>query len=504
MSTITNKRREARTNDHATAYREPTWTCGDGECFSDTGNGARLAANRAGVLRYVPAWGWLTYEGGAWRRDSGSTRVMEQARDVLRAMAAEHLGCGTNHEQTEWLRHIKYSFNHVEQMVRAARTTPALAADVADFDTDPMLLNVQNGTLDLRTGALRPHDPTDLLTKQANVVYDPTATAPAWDAFLSAVFGGDTDLIAWVQKALGYSLTGDTREQVFFLCYGSGANGKSTLFEAVRAVLGDYASPLKADALMDSGFRSGAAADPELSALVGARFVTAAEPREPGGHKAPRLDTGRIKALTGGDAIQVRELYGKPFTLVPHLKLWMAVNNRPEVPESTVGIWRRIRLIPFEQSFEGREDRTMPLTLRREGSGILHWLVEGVRRWQQDDVGLGDPPAAVREATGDYRSREDEYQPFFTDALVRDKPTSAVRLDTAWRAFQQWKKANPYATEWVKDSRGLARIAEGHGLPKRRRTRDPHKGQFELVGCRLAVELADDDDDDDDAEDAAA
>lgn len=261
-------------------YREPDFA-NEGECFTDVGNGERLALNCHGAIGYAPEWGWLVYHQGAWRRDAGEAGVTEQAKGVLRGMTLAHVDAASKADRDQWHRHIRYSFNHVPQMVHAARAIPGIAATVADFDSDPWLLNVQNGTLDLRTGQCRAHDPAQRLTKQAQVTYDPTATAPTWERFLDDIFLGDTDLSGWVQRALGYSLTGDMREQAFFLCYGSGANGKSTFLEAVRGVVGDYGAPLKADALMDAAFR-GNGADPELAALVGARYVTAQEPHERG------------------------------------------------------------------------------------------------------------------------------------------------------------------------------------------------------------------------------
>ena len=398
-------------------YSEPTFL-NEQEPFTDTGNGERLAVNHAQHLRYVPQWGWLYYATGAWRRDVDSTFVAEQAKATLRQMAAAHLGNGTKADQDNWHRHIRYSFNNVEKMVRSARTVKDVAAKLDAFDTDPWQFNCANGVLNLKTGAFEPHDPALLLAKQSPVSYDPTATCPTWQRFLTEIFCERPDLIRWVQKALGYSLTGSTREQVFFVCYGGGWNGKSVLRELIAYILGDYAKPLKADALMDNPYRNGSGADPELAALVGARYVSAAEPRERGRDKAPVLDTGRVKELTGGDTLQVRELYGMPFSFQPQFKLWLSVNNRPEVPENTLGIWRRIRLVPFEANFEGRADQELPDKLRPEAPGILNWLLAGCRLWQQE--GLGALPQAVREATREYHEHEDEYAPFFDEVLCRD------------------------------------------------------------------------------------
>jgi len=436
--------------------------------FTDTGNAQRLARLYGWRLRYVPEWGWLAYSGGRWVRQADG-HAMQCAKACVREMLQEAATCAEGRRQMDLLDHARRSLSEprLQAMLRLARSEPGIAAQLHDFDADPYLLNVLNGTLDLHTGELRDHQPADLLTKMAHVTFDPQGTAPRWDQFLGEVFRSDQDLIAYVQRALGYTLTGDTSEQVFFTCFGSGANGKSTLLGVMMRILGDYAKPLKADALMSNPYGNGSSANPEIAALVGARFVTAQEP------KGGELDTPKVKELTGGDPMQVRELHKMPFTLVPLFKLWMSTNERPTVRETTTGIWRRIRLIPFTVSFEGRREEGLSEKLASEASGILNWLLAGCLAWQRD--GLGDA-TAVKDATREYREEEDEYLAFFEDVLVPDED-GRVEQKVAYEAFLQWQRANgvPYLSD-----KEFPKRAEARNYRKQRAN-----GKRWLRGCHL-------------------
>jgi putative DNA primase/helicase len=441
------------------------------DACTDTGNAKRLALAYGRVLRFVPEWGcWVAYQDGVWRRHA-TALARQYARATVEAIhqeASAALAAGDVTRYDQLTRHLTRSFSagRLKALLDVAQTD--LTAHPTDFDRDPWLLNVQNGTLDLRTGTLHPHQPEDLLTRQAPVTFDASATAPAWNTFLSEVFYSDAALIGYVQRALGYSCTAETREQAFFLCYGAGANGKTTLLNAVAQVLGAYWKPLKADVLMARP--SGAAGpDPELASLVGARLVTAQEP-----HGAT-LDTPRLKELTGSDAIQVRELRRAPFTFIPHFKLWLSANERPAVPERTVGIWRRIRLLPFTVSFRGRENRALPGLLAAEAPGILTWLLAGVQAWLDD--GLGMVPA-VAEATAAYQAEEDAYFAFFHDVLVPASREEAVRLKAAYAAYEAWAMQADAPELSIQE---FAKEAEAHGATKVKR-----QGLRWLRGCTLS------------------
>jgi putative DNA primase/helicase len=290
-------------------------------------------------------------------------------------------------------------------MVRLAQSEPGVPVRLEELDTDPWRLNVPNGTLDLRTGALHPARPADLLTKLAGVAYDPTAPCPQWERFLGTVLNQDADLIRFLQKALGYTLTGDTREQCLFLLYGTGANGKSTLLTTVRKVCGDYARQTPTETLL---LKRGDAIGNDVARLCGARFVVAVEAE--GGR---RLAEVLVKQLTGGDTVAVRYLYQEAFEYAPTFKLFLAVNHKPVVQGTDNAIWRRMRLIPFAVTIPiEAQDRELGDKLQTELPGILRWMVEGCLAWQREGLGI---PQAVQSATEGYRGEQDVLAQFLTE-----------------------------------------------------------------------------------------
>jgi putative DNA primase/helicase len=231
---------------------------------------------------------------------------------------------------------------------------------------------------DLQKGELRDFNRHDRITKQGGLEYDPATRCPRWLAFLEHVMGGDTKMVAFLKRAAGYTLTGETSEQCFFLLHGSGANGKSTFLEVLRRLLGSYGRPTEFKTLVDSNRNDGVRND--LAALQGLRLVTAVET-----NRGRRFDEALIKQLTGGDEITARYLYGEFFDFYPTFKLWLAVNHKPEIRGVDEGIWRRVVLIPFEVTIPPA-DQVKDLAaklLEDEGSAIMAWAVEGTRAWQR-------------------------------------------------------------------------------------------------------------------------
>lgn len=461
---------------HTTTPRDMSST---DEELTDTGNAVRFAREYGDMLKYVPQWGWLAYCDGKWHRDAEGAAT-QCAKDCIRRLQRDAVEVDDTGRRDRLLAHAVRSFaeHKLRAMLNLAQSEPGIAAKVEDFDTHPWLFNVRNGTIDLRSGELCDHDPADLLTQQSPVEYDPDAEAQRWEAFLEDIFSDDAELVAYVQRALGYCLTGETREQCYFNPYGSGGNGKSTMLGAVAFVMGDYAGPLKADALVARSFHSGGGPDPELAALVGKRLVIAQEPRDGG-----KLDTARVKALTGGDALQVHAKHGHPFTLVPQFKLWFSTNGRPEVSETSEGIWRRIRSIPFTARFatkpedgDGKRQANDKLLeeLREEAPGILAWLVRGALAWQHEKLGTAE---AVSSATRAYREDSDPYLGFFMEMLVHDASSRGVELAQARIAYEEWQMREHAPFLGRND---FSRQLEAHGFIVR-----PSNGKRWVRACHL-------------------
>ncbi len=301
-----------------------------------------------------------------------------------------------------------------------------------EFDRDDLLLNVENGTLDLQSLTLREHRREDRITKLAPVRLEPAATCTHWLAFLERIYGGDRELIEFVQRAAGYSLTGETGEQVLFLLHGSGANGKSTLLETLLAMLGDYARPTEFRTLLSR--ENSEAVRNDLAALCGLRMVTAVEVG-----RGKRLDEATVKQLTGGDTITARKLYQEFFDFRPRHKLWLAANVKPEIRGTDEAIWRRVLLIPHEVTIPPDErDRGLPSKLRDELPGILNWAIEGLRAWRANGLA---PPERVRAATAEYREEMDILGDFIAAKCVLDAkayaPTGALYTD-----YESWCRDN--------------------------------------------------------------
>src|SRR5258706_5993433 len=316
-------------------------------------------------------------------------------------------------------------------MVKVAETGPAIATTPDQFDRDPWLLNVQNGTIDLRTGTLKSHDPHDLITKVAPRAFDPDARSAVWEQFLADVFLGDAEMIDFMQRTIGYTLTGSTQEHAFYIAWGSGRNGKSTLFGAVGKVLGHYAATTPAQTILHRDRTGGIPND--IAALAGARMVSVSKT-----DSGMALNIGLIKHLTGGDRVTARFLYREAFTYTPQMKFWLMTNNKPDIPESTKAIWARIKLIPFENDFTGREDRTMDAKLDEAGDAILAWAVAGCQSWLRD--GLHEP-AKVQAATQSYKEEQDLLAEFVDETCDLGSELE-VKARVLYKAYQAWSQSN--------------------------------------------------------------
>lgn len=394
--------------------------------FSDVGNSHRLVAAHGADLHYVPQWGeWLVWDGRRWQRDTRG-EVYERAKRVAASLFEElpRLPHDEKKAAAKWAL-ASESVQRVEAMVRLARTAPGIPVEPHELDASPWLLNVRNGTVDLRTGEKRSHDRDDLITKLAGTNYRQHADAPIFLAFLESILP-DPDLRTFLQRFFGYCLTGAVSEHVLVVAYGGGSNGKSTLARAIQQVMGEYAMEADTDLLL-----ARRDAHPTgVADLLGARFVVAQEVEE-----GRRLNESQVKQLTGGDRIKARHMRQDFFEFDPTHKLMLATNHRPVVRGTDHAIWRRLKLVPFEVTIEReQQDRELPGRLRNEGPGILRWMIAGCVDWHQ--AGLTDPHA-VRIATDTYRADMDVLGAFMADRCVTGdefRATSRALYDT----YTEW------------------------------------------------------------------
>jgi putative DNA primase/helicase len=321
------------------------------------------------------------------------------------------------------------SLTRLRAMLELAKSN-LLIADYGDWDTNLFLLGVPNGVVDLKSGTLRPGTPGDRITFNTGVEYDPNATAPNWEKFLLSTFGGNEELLGYVHRAFGYSLTGSTDEQVIFIPFGSGANGKSTLIDAIKSVVGDYGFNLPFTSF-DVKNRSSIPSD--IAALPGRRFVTAVEAPE-----GISLDEAKIKSLTGGDLTTARDLYGKWEQFRPVAKIWLVVNHLPLVNDDSAGMRRRLVVIPFDQDFSQSGDPKLPEKLRDETKGILAWLVKGSVLWNLERLGRS---ARIDEATSQFKSDIDFFGRFLDEMTVAD-PDGSVSAKDLREAYRNWARDN--------------------------------------------------------------
>lgn len=396
--------------------------------YSDLGNAKRFIAAHGAGLRYLYEWGkWLVWDGQRWSIDEKG-QVTQLAKDTLQDLLNKAV-TATDAENRSLAAHLlkSESAGHISAMVTLANTEPGIPISLQELDADPWQLAVSNGTIDLRTGQIKKSDRKDLITKLASVSYDANAACPEWETFLKCVLAGKKDLIRFVQQTIGYSLTGLTREQVLFVLYGTGANGKSTLLNTVGALLGDYAKQTGAETLL---VKQGDGMSNDIARLQGARFISAVEAEE-----GKRLAEALVKRLTGGDKLLARFLYREHFEFEPKFKLWLGVNHKPKIRGTDEAIWRRIRVIPFTVTIPAEaRDKNLGEKLRAELPGILNWALKGCLDWQQHGLII---PREVTGATETYRKEMDVLETFLAECCL-ESPGSRVSLRELYDTYVNW------------------------------------------------------------------
>ena len=431
---------------------------------TDAGNAELFATRNKNRLRFDhKRKRWLLWQEHWWAED-GEQTVMRLAKQAARhrySLAPHAPNEDERKREAKWALDSESRYR-LDAALKLAQAEPVLA-DTQDWDSNPWLLGVANGVVNLHTGKLRAGEQSDRITLHTDVAFDPSARCALWEQTVSEIFERIADVIGFVHRAVGYSLTGDTSEQCVFLCYGEGANGKSTFLETLRAVFGEYARNLPFSAFE---LRSRSNIPNDIATLPARRLVTAIETGD-----ATRLNEARLKALTGCDTITARQLYKEHFEFRPAAEFWLAFNHKPRVADDSLGFWRRVRLIPFLRRFDDSEaDKGLPDKLRGEAPGILAWTVRGCLAWQADGLGM---PSAVKAATQAYREESDPLSEFLDEECIIDPKARATVADI-WFAYNYWAQQDN-RERWPLDHRSFTeRMAKRFEKGRWGHARDRH------------------------------
>lgn len=402
--------------------------------LSDTGNAERFIAEFGKDLRYNgDNKTWLVWDGTTWRKDD-KQQVKRFADVMLQEMRAE--SWDSRQEQGRF-RELERNCARVasstgkEAMLKEAQHIGDTPVTNADFNRDDYLLNCASGVIDLRTGEMREHRREDMNSLNTDIAVDMDGKPERWLQFLREIFNGDDTLIDYVQTAVGYSLTGDTREQCLFQCWGDGSNGKSVFFDIVSRISGDYGSNAQVETLLNRGKPAGGV-NTDVARLAGKRYVRTNEPDE-----GSRFNEGLVKQLVSGDLTTARFLYGQEFEFRPKFKIWIATNHKIVIRGTDHGIWRRMRMIPFAVKFEGdRADKGLTQKLEQELPQILGWAVRGAIRWYAEGLRT---PEVINEANEEYREEMDTLERFLDACTIR-LPASTENASKLYQAFARWAK----------------------------------------------------------------
>jgi putative DNA primase/helicase len=400
-----------------------------GKPFTDAGNAERLNALYGRNFRYSHSQStFYVWDGSRFREDDrGMMRHL--ALQMARKTYIAAWECKDRTIQDKAVKHARQSESSaaISNALREVGCIPGISVTPDDLDRNAFLLNCRNGTVNLYSGELCAPRREDLITKLAPVVYDPAATCPTWDRFLAEVFEPHPDIPEFLQRAAGYSLTADSREECLFLLWGSGRNGKGVLLATLCSALGDYAGTADFSAFL---VRRNEGPRDDIANMRGRRLVRAEESDE-----RARMAEGIVKTLTGGDRVRARRLHENSYEFDPTWKIWLATNHRPVIRGVDSAIWSRLKLIPFEVSFAGREDRTLKRRLRDELPGILTWCVEGCLRWQAE--GLQFPDSIVK-ATEEYRDESDQIQRFLHEVCVLGPDLPGTQARVLYSHYKGW------------------------------------------------------------------
>ncbi len=406
--------------------------------LTDTGNAHRLCDKFGHIIRYsYNRKKWYYWDGKTWRLDDSGEikKLADMVCDDIKQEAFMEQDEDAQVKMLKWANRTASSHNK-ENMIKECQHLDGIPVGANSFDSYPDFFNCQNGIVNLRNGELIPHESSFMMSKIAMCDYDVSGKKPEmWLRFLDDVTAGNKELQEYIQRCVGYSLGGSTREQCAYFLYGMGNNGKSTFLDTIADMLGDYAANTQPETIMMKRFGNDSA-NSDVARLKGARYVTCEEPTE-----GVRLNEGLLKQLTGGSKITCRFLYGDEFEYTPEFKIWVATNHKPVIRGTDVGIWRRIKLIPFEVNIPPEKvDKHLKYKLRKEMPQILHWAVEGCIKWQRDGI---SEPARVQEAVKEYKNEMDLLTGFIEDAIVIDYTCNdRIMAKDLFAMYIKWAKQN--------------------------------------------------------------
>ncbi|MDA7929112.1 phage/plasmid primase, P4 family [Mariniblastus sp.] len=400
--------------------------------MTDNASAVKFVDRYMQEMRYVYSWKkWLFWDGRRWNLKQGDNKVGDKSRLFASSIWSEVELAWENGDESadDYVKFAQTSNKkeRIKAVIDLAAYDQRVAINHDQLDSDPYLFNALNGTYDLRSNTFREHQREDLVTQVANVKFDEAAECPLWLQMLEHIFNGDQLLIHYVQSLLGYSLSGITDEHILPICYGSGNNGKSTLWNTIAEIFGDYSVLVSQDLLMPSKDQH----PTEIADLYGRRFVAVSEPEQ-----NRSLAESRVKDMTGDQILKARRMREDFWEFVPTHTFWLSTNHKPKITGTDAGIWRRVKLIPFTVDLSDvvKVDKGFPDKLRAEYSGILNWCIAGWKSYQLH--GLNEPKVVV-DATAEYRSSEDVFGEFLRETYIENSGFM-IGATEAFQSYQAW------------------------------------------------------------------
>ncbi|MGO9992854.1 MAG: phage/plasmid primase, P4 family [Steroidobacteraceae bacterium] len=422
---------------------------------SDMANATRLATRHGNDLRYTAARGWFAWDGRRWAPDEKALQVQALAKETARSIFSE---IENSIDKTAMFRHARRSQSKasIDAMVWLARSEQGIPAAITEFDNDGWLLNVANGTLNLRTSELQPHRREDLISNIVEIAFDPQAECERWDAFLWRVTDCNDDLYAYLRRFVGYLLVGDMSDQSLHFLYGLGANGKSVFCEVLMRLLGEYAIAVSPDLIM---LRRHGGIPNDVARLRGVRAALMNETSQ-----GARFDEAKLKDLTGGDTLTARFLHEEFFDFRPTHRIVIRGNHKPAINGTDEGIWRRLRLVPFTVTIpEDERDHQLLSKLEAELPGILNWALLGCREWQAEGL---RPPPVIADAVRAYREESDTLGRFIAECCEVRK-LAQIKSSAFFKRYQEF--AEHAGERWI-PSKELPHEMQRRGFDWKRAT----------------------------------